>query len=92
MTVAPPRRTPVHAGWHIVLALAGLMSASGLAAAQENTVHQQPRADALPSPTLATANGSQRILRPEGMLPQVSAGFALSSYACLLYTSDAADE
>jgi glucose/arabinose dehydrogenase len=55
--------------------------ASTTAVAQQNTVHPQPRADALPSPQPATANGSQRMQRPDGVLPTVPDGFSVASYA-----------
>ncbi len=81
MTVVRATRAPARTCCPLCLALTAVLGASGPAAAQQNTTHAQPRADALPSPTLATANGSQRILRPEGMLPQVPDGFTVSSYA-----------
>lgn len=52
-----------------------------LAGAQQNSVHPQPRADQLPSPTPATANQSRRVTQPEGTLPTVPAGFSVASYA-----------
>ena len=54
--------------------------ATAVIGAQQNTLHPQPRADALPSPQPATANGSQRIPQPEGILPTVPDGFSVSSY------------
>ena len=61
--------------------LAGIGIASAVVVAQQNTVHPQPRADALPSPTPATANGSQRMPRPDGTLPMAPNGFSVASYA-----------
>ena len=61
--------------------LATVGIASAVVVAQQNTVHPQPRAEELPSPTMATANGSQRVLRPEGTLPTVPDGFWVASYA-----------
>lgn len=49
--------------------------------AQQNSVHPQPRADALPSPAPATANSNRRVPQPEGTLPNVPAGFSVASYA-----------
>jgi glucose/arabinose dehydrogenase len=54
---------------------------SAVVVAQQNTLHPQPRAEGLPSPSPATANGSQRIPRPEGTLPLVPDGFSVASYA-----------
>ena len=62
-------------GW-----LASVGIASAVVVAQQNTVHPQPRAEELPSPTTATANGSQRVLRPEGTVPMVPDGFSVASY------------
>ena len=50
-------------------------------AAQQNTVHEQPRADALSSPTAATANWSERVAQPDGVEPMVPDGFTVASYA-----------
>jgi glucose/arabinose dehydrogenase len=63
----------------------GFLSAAALATvvvgAQRNSVHPQPRADKLPAPATATANSSQRVPEPEGILPTVPAGFSVASYA-----------
>ena len=69
---------PALLGWLVSIGLA-----SDLVVAQQNTVHPQPQPDTLPSPSLATANGSRRIPRPEGILPIVPNGFSVSSYADL---------
>src|SRR5262245_59241514 len=61
------------------LAGAGLVSAA--LAAQQNSVHPQPRAGALPSPSKATANQNRRVPQPDGTLPKVPAGFSVASYA-----------
>src|SRR3954468_16475539 len=63
----------------------GLLSATALATAvvgaQRNSVHKQPRADELPAPTKATANASQRVPEPEGVVPTAPTGFSVTSYA-----------
>src|SRR5262245_1203756 len=61
------------------LAVAGL--ATAVSGAQQNSVHPQPRAEALPVPAKATANSSRRVPQPEGTLPNVPAGFSVASYA-----------
>ncbi len=61
--------------------LANVGIASAVVGAQQNTVHPQPRAEELPSPALATANRSQRVPQPEGILPTVPDGFSVTSYA-----------
>src|SRR5258706_5415834 len=61
------------------LAAAGI--ASAVVVAQQNSVHPQPRAEALPNPRPATANPSRRVPQPEGTLPKVPAGFSVASYA-----------
>lgn len=69
-------------GWQRVLL--GLLSSAALAGvvvAQQNAVHPQPRAEALPSPLPATANSNRRVPQPEGTLPTVPAGFSVASYA-----------
>ncbi len=55
--------------------------ATAVVSAQQNTVHPQPRPEELPSPALATANRSQRVPQPEGILPTVPDGFSVTSYA-----------
>ena len=60
------------------LAIAGL---AGVVVAQQNAVHPQPRADALPIPSAATANPNRRVAQPDGLLPTVPAGFSVASYA-----------
>ena len=82
MNAAGPRSRRARACLPLVVGCAvtaGLTSTVGLA--QQNTVHPQPRADALPRPQPATANGSQRIQRPDGILPTVPDGFRVASYA-----------
>src|SRR3954468_3959522 len=63
----------------------GLLSATALATAvvgaQRNSVHKQPRADELPAPTKATANASQRVPEPEGVVPPAPTGCSVTSYA-----------
>jgi glucose/arabinose dehydrogenase len=61
--------------------LAGTGLAGAVAGAQQNTVHSQPRAEGLPSPTMATANSNRRVPQPDGTLPRVPAGFSVASYA-----------
>ena len=61
--------------------VASVSIASTVVVAQQNTVHPQPRAEALPSPGTANANGSQRMPRPEGVLPLAPDGFLVTSYA-----------
>jgi glucose/arabinose dehydrogenase len=61
--------------------LAGTGLASALVRAQQNSVHPQPRAEELPSPSQATANQNRRVPQPEGTLPKVPAGFSVASYA-----------
>ncbi len=69
-------------GWpFLVGCLAATLLASALVGAQQNSVHPQPRADALPSPAPATANSNKRVSQPEGVLPTVPAGFSVASYA-----------
>src|SRR4029079_14971680 len=69
------------------LLLAGGLAGAGLAGAdlraQQNSVHSQPRADALPQPSKATANQNRRVPQPEGTLPKVPAGSSVPSYAQL---------
>jgi glucose/arabinose dehydrogenase len=69
-------------GWRRVVlgGLAGAAVASAVVA-QQTSVHPQPRADALPSPSPATANRNQRVPQPAGVLPTVPAGFSVTSYA-----------
>ena len=61
--------------------LAGTGPAGSVVGAQKNSVHPQPRAQELPSPTKATANQNRRVPQPEGTLPKVPAGFSVASYA-----------
>jgi glucose/arabinose dehydrogenase len=61
--------------------LAGVGIASAVVIAQQNAVHPQPRAEALPSPAKATSNPSRQVPQPEGTLPKVPAGFSVASYA-----------
>jgi len=79
-TLRPRARTPRPHRRVLLASLVGI-GLAGSALAQQNTVHPQPRADALPAPTLATANGSQRIPRPDGVVPLVPDGFSVTSYA-----------
>ncbi len=60
--------------------LAGAGVASAVVAAQQNSVHPQPRAERLPSPAPATANSNRRVPQPEGTLPTVPAGLSVASY------------
>ena len=79
--VGQPSR-PARAWPYLLLGcLANVGIASAVVVAQQNTVHPQPRAEELPSPGTATANGSQRVPRPEGTLPLVPDGFSVASYA-----------
>src|SRR4051794_30817235 len=63
----------------------GFVAGTGLASAgvgaQQNAVHPQPRAEALPRPAMATANQGRRVPQPEGVSPTVPAGFSVASYA-----------
>jgi glucose/arabinose dehydrogenase len=71
------------AGFLTVL-VAGGLAATGLAsvvAAQKSSLHPQPRAEALPSPTSATANRPQRVQQPATTAPTVPTGFSVASYA-----------
>lgn len=81
MTVV--ERTTRHARAWVRFALGCLVSVGVTSdvVAQQNTVHPQPQADGLPSPSPATANGSQRMVRPEGTVPMVPVGFSVTSYA-----------
>jgi glucose/arabinose dehydrogenase len=62
-----------------VAAFAVLVTASLFA--QRNTPLPQPRADALPPPGAGTPKLGQQVPRPDGVLPTVPAGFAVSVYA-----------
>jgi glucose/arabinose dehydrogenase len=70
--------------WPLLLSI-GCVAVAALAsaalAAQQNSVHPQPRAGQLPSPSKATANQSRRVAQPDGTLPKVPAGFSVASYA-----------
>jgi len=83
MKQATPDCTQVQArAWPFLFMVC--LAAAGLAAAvsaQQNSVHPQPRAEALPVPAKATANSSRRVPQPEGTLPRVPAGFSVASYA-----------
>ena len=79
--VARPSRRPRAWPHRLLGCVAGVGLASAVVVAQQNTVHPQPRADQLPSPAPATANGSQRVLRPDGLLPDVPDGFSVTVYA-----------
>src|SRR3954453_4794111 len=63
----------------------GFVAGTGLASAgvgaQQNAVHPQPRADALPRPATPTANQSRRVPQPPGISPTLPAGFSVASYA-----------
>ena len=61
--------------------LAGAGVGSAVVAAQQNSVHPQPRAEGLPSPAPATANSNRRVPQPEGTLPTVPPGLSVASYA-----------
>ena len=61
--------------------LANAGSGGGVVVAQQNTVHPQPSAEGLPGPEAATANRSQRVAQPAGILPTVPDGFSVASYA-----------
>lgn len=64
-----------------VAGLASVWVTGDVVVAQQNTVHPQPRAESLPAPSPANANGSQRMVRPDGLLPTVPEGFSVASYA-----------
>ena len=84
MDVAEQRWRRVRTYLHLVVGCivgVGVGIATTTALGQQNTDHPQPRANALPSPQPATANGSQRIVRPDGVLPTVPGGFSVASYA-----------
>ncbi|HEY7169546.1 MAG TPA: sorbosone dehydrogenase family protein [Vicinamibacterales bacterium] len=80
-----PSRQPTRQSQVRLYLFVGFLSATALASAvvgaQRNAVHPQPRADQLPAPAKANANSSQRVPQPEGILPTVPAGFAVTSYA-----------
>src|SRR5262245_11130441 len=71
-------RTTSHPGF---LLIAGLIVFSGLALAQQNAAQPQPQADKLPPPGTGSPKLSQTTPRPEGAMPQVPAGFTVTSYA-----------
>src|SRR6187431_2204766 len=80
----PPRQSSRSARiWPLLVAgcLAGTGLAGALVGAQQNSMHPQPRAEALPRPAKATANQNRRVPQPEGILPKVPAGFSVASYA-----------
>jgi glucose/arabinose dehydrogenase len=49
--------------------------------AQQTSAVPQPRADALPAPGPASPKQSRTIPKPEGLMPIVPAGFAVTTYA-----------
>ena len=67
--------------WLLVFLACAAGLAGAVVSAQQNSVHPQPRAEALPSPAKATANANRRVPQPEGLLPKVPAGFSVASYA-----------
>ena len=71
----------VRGGWQVLLGCLGSAAVASVVVAQQNPVHRQPRAEALPRPAPATANAGQRVAQPAGTLPTVPAGFAVTSYA-----------
>lgn len=75
-----PRRRVATVAVVAGLALAALTA--GLPAQQTSRV-PQPQAAALPAPGTATPKPSRVVERPGGLLPQVPAGFTVSSYADL---------
>lgn len=75
------RSRPRRAWSHLLLGCLVVGIASAVVVAQQNTVHPQPRAEGLASPAMATANRSQRVPQPEGILPTVPDGFSVASYA-----------
>src|SRR4030095_15920955 len=64
-------------------ALAPLIIATGVLAAQQNTEVPQPRANALPAPATASPKPSRSVTRPEGASPKAPSGFTVTSYADL---------
>lgn len=58
-----------------------VLGAVAVPIAQHNTVLPQPRADALPPPGTGTPKVGRGVARPDGVMPTVPAGFAVSVYA-----------
>ncbi|MGE0592505.1 MAG: sorbosone dehydrogenase family protein [Vicinamibacterales bacterium] len=74
-----PRRFPLAAA-----VVAVVMAASAaVVIGQQNTTAPQPRAGALPAPAPASPKPSRPVPRPAELMPQVPAGFTVSSYADL---------
>ncbi len=74
-----PRRFPLAAA-----VVAAVMAASAaVVIGQQNTTAPQPRAGALPAPAPASPKPSRPVSRPAELMPQVPAGFTVSSYADL---------
>jgi len=70
-----------------VLLLTSLMtvaSAGAFVVAQQTSVVPQPRAEALPAPGTASPKVSTTVPKPDGVMPQVPAGFTVTTYAELL--------
>jgi glucose/arabinose dehydrogenase len=65
----------------VITSAAIVVFATTLVVAQKNTVVPQPRAEALPAPGAASPKPSRAVARPEGAMPQVPAGFTVTSYA-----------
>jgi glucose/arabinose dehydrogenase len=63
--------------------LAGLVIASAVLAAQQNTEVPQPRPSALPAPGTASPKPSRSVTRPEGLSPKAPSGFTVTNYADL---------
>ena len=81
MTVVERRTRHARASVRFALGCLVSVGVTSDVVAQQNTVHPQPRADGLPSPSPATANGSLRMVRPEGTVPMAPAGFSVTRYA-----------
>ena len=62
-------------------ALVTMASTGALVVAQQTSAVPQPRADALPAPGPASPKQSRTIPKPEGLMPIVPAGFAVTTYA-----------
>ena len=81
MKATEQQSRPRSAWSYLLLGCLAVGIASAVVVAQQNTVHTQPSAERLPSPAMATANRSQRVPQPEGILPTVPDGFSVASYA-----------
>ncbi|MEQ1573283.1 MAG: PQQ-dependent sugar dehydrogenase [Vicinamibacterales bacterium] len=65
----------------ILLTCAGALALVSVSIAQQDSVARQPQAAALPPPGPASPKPSRAVPRPDGLMPQVPAGFTVTSYA-----------